>query len=141
VATEADGRPSNAVLDTKIDGLRGEVKALDRHLTAEIGRVAEAARLAVNESKAAVTKAETATERRLEALNELRSIVADYQTNLLPRQEANTRFTAIDAAISKLEKAVEKTTGVGVGLSTAGQILLGGVAILAVIASIYLGTR
>lgn len=133
--------PTNAVLDSKIDGLRTEVKALDRHLTAEIGRVAEAARLAVNESKAAVVKAETATERRLEALNELRSIVSDYQANLLPRAEATTRFSSIDAAINKLEKAVEKSAGVGAGLSTAGQAILGVVAVIAVIATIYFGTR
>ena len=133
--------PTNAVLDSKIDGVRNELKALDRHLSSEIRSVATAAKVAADESKAAVNKAETATEKRLEALNELRAIVTDYQARLLPRAEANTRFSAIDTAINKLEKAVEKSVGVGAGLSTAGQAILGLVAIFGLIASIYLGTR
>ena len=107
---------------------------LERHLTSKIEAVATASAIANEVAKQAVTKAEIAVERRLEALNELRELVGDYQRTLMPRAEATQRFTDIDAKIDKLETTVEARTAHSGGVASAmGWVIAAIAAIVAIL--------
>ncbi len=55
----------------------------------------------------AVSKAETAAEKRFESVNEFRSTLSDQQRNLMPRDEANIRFEALTHEIRGAQTILE----------------------------------
>ena len=82
----------------------------------------------------AVSKAETAAEKRFDAVNEFRSTLADQQRTLMPRVEAELHF----ARLATVEKAVGALQSRGSGVS-AGWGYAFGVAmfILAVVTVVW----
>lgn len=62
-------------------------------------------------TKEAVSKAEIASDKRFEGVNEFRAALADQQRTLMPRQEAELRFNAIDAHLSKLDAGSSERRG------------------------------
>jgi hypothetical protein len=71
----------------------------------------KAVNAALAAAKEAVVKAEAATERRLEALNELRSVVNDAVSLKFDKTEANLRFQTIDDKIADLARSRDTGTG------------------------------
>lgn len=65
-------------------------------------------------AKEAVTKAELATEKRMEGLNELRGVVTDISALQMPRAECEQRIAALDAAIDDLKERLNKTASLAV---------------------------
>ncbi len=63
--------------------------------------------LALAAADKAVTKAETATEKRFEGVNEFRQTLADQANTLLPRSEANNRFENLDMEIKRLGREIQ----------------------------------
>jgi phosphopantetheinyl transferase (holo-ACP synthase) len=61
---------------------------------------------ALNAAKEAVLKAEGASERRFEGVNEFRNTLADQQRTLMPRAEAELRMGSIETRVSELSKAI-----------------------------------
>jgi hypothetical protein len=64
--------------------------------------------LALAAADKAVTKAEIATEKRFEGVNEFRATLADQAARLMPREEASSKFSNIEKDISALEKDIQK---------------------------------
>jgi len=66
---------------------------------------------ALSAAKEAVVKAEVASEKRFEGVNEFRSTLADQQRTLIPRVEAELRLNALEGkfgeALHSLEKKVD----------------------------------
>jgi hypothetical protein len=60
---------------------------------------------ALNAAKEAVLKAEMASEKRFEGVNEFRQTLADQQRTLMPRAEAELRMGAIEARLESITKA------------------------------------
>ena len=60
--------------------------------------------LALAGSEKAVSKAETATEKRFDAVNEFRGTLSDQTATLLPRAEASARFAAYDGKFEDVKK-------------------------------------
>jgi hypothetical protein len=60
---------------------------------------------ALNAAKEAVLKAETASEKRFEGVNEFRGTLADQQRTLMPRAEAELRMSAMETQIATLARA------------------------------------
>jgi hypothetical protein len=54
----------------------------------------------------AVTKAEVATEKRFDSMNEFRGTLSDQAATLMPRAEALSRFKGYDEQISELKNDV-----------------------------------
>lgn len=74
-----------------------------------IGRVValkELVDLSTEMSKEAITKAEIASEKRFEGLNELRGAMSDQATSYLPRIEAEARFNSHYDKIDQIAAAV-----------------------------------
>jgi hypothetical protein len=63
--------------------------------------------LALTASKEAIGKAEGATEKRFDAVNEFRGTLSDQAATLLPRAEANSRFDNYDEKIENLDKRLQ----------------------------------
>lgn len=63
--------------------------------------------LALTASKEAISKAETATEKRFDAVNEFRGALSDQAAMLLPRAEANTKFENYDEKIANVQKEIQ----------------------------------
>jgi hypothetical protein len=107
-------------------------KALELGLVAQKSAV-DAALAAQN---AAVIKAESATERRFDGVNEFRATLADQQRTLIPRAEVEVIQKALDSRVEKLETALlmigAQRTGRldGWGYAVGAVGLFGGIAAL-----------
>ena len=75
----------------------------------------ESVKIAMEAADRAVTKAETAAEKRFEGVNEFRAQLADQQRTLMPRQEAEIRFAALADKIAILVNANTAQQARGIG--------------------------
>src|SRR6185369_2256230 len=79
---------------------------------------------ALASSEKAVTKAETAAEKRFESVNEFRNTLADQQRTLMPRAETEALFKVVNDKIAALGSTQIKSEGKGLGIAQAlGYIL------------------
>lgn len=86
----------------------------------------------------AVSKAEAASEKRFEAVNEFRAQLADLVARLLPRIEYDAAHAAVIERINALAARVDKTEGRSGGFNAGWGYLLGAAGIvLAFIGWIY----
>jgi len=85
----------------------------------------EATNLALTAADRAVTKAETAAEKRFEAVNEFRSTLADQQRTLMPRAETELLIRGVLERINKLEDSQMRRAAVGQGLHLGWVVLIG----------------
>jgi hypothetical protein len=107
----------------------------------------EAVRSALETSEKAITKAESATERRFEGVNEFRATLADQASTLLPRAEYNAQHSALEEKVNFFEKRLHEFQATilamqahGGGLKEAWGYIVAGSSALAALA-IYLITR
>jgi multidrug resistance efflux pump len=91
---------NNPTLREMIDLL---TKQTDLRYTERFDAQERAVTAALASAKEAVTKAEVATEKRLESLNELRQVVQDILNKTMPRVEAEQSFKSLQ---EKLDTAV-----------------------------------
>lgn len=63
--------------------------------------------LALSAADKAVTKAEVATEKRFEGVNEFRQTLADQAARLMPREEALSKFTTVEKDLNALTKEIQ----------------------------------
>jgi hypothetical protein len=82
-------------------------------LAAALGAAKEAVAAALQAAKEAVNKAEIATEKRFDAVNEFRSSLTDLTRTMMPRTEADGLIKAqadkIDVALARLDKSEGRT--------------------------------
>ena len=88
----------------QIDGVRELIGERDRLYTDRFNAQEKAVLAAMASAKEAVTKAEAATEKRFEGVNELRGMANDILTKTMTRIEAEAAFKAVEA---KLEAAIK----------------------------------
>ena len=85
-----------------------------------------AARIAVDAAlsaaKEAVLKAEGASEKRFEGVNEFRQTLADQQRTLMPRAEAELRMASLEYQIKEL-----KNSDIAFGANRSGMKQMGGI--------------
>ncbi len=97
-------------------------KALTDALLAQ-EKAVSAALLAAN---TAVGKAETANEKRLDAVNEFRGQLKDQAFTFLTRDAADARFSALVESISELKDRANRSEGRGAGAVALWGYLVGG---------------
>ncbi len=112
--------------------------------------------LALAAADKAVTKAEIATEKRFEGVNEFRHTLADQAARLMPREEAQSKLENITKEISTLDRAIQviresrsNVTGRDLQRDQSRQdestrhswmmpmVVIGGIAILNMIINVY----
>ncbi len=73
----------------------------------------------------AIDKAEAASEKRLDAVNEFRAQLKDQQTTLITRAEAEARFTAISDTLADIKERVTRFEGRVAGAASFWGIIVG----------------
>ncbi len=85
--------------------------------------------LAFAASEKAIVKAETATEKRFDGVNEFRGVLSDQATTLLPRIEYQVQHQALNDRLGLLTEIVTKLesrlTGKSEGIGIVGTVVLG----------------
>jgi hypothetical protein len=78
----------------------------------------------------AITKAEIATEKRLEALNELRGMVTDAQAMFASRNEMDISIAGLREALVEVKERLAQGAGKGSGYQASWTLLLGVIGML-----------
>jgi hypothetical protein len=78
----------------------------------------------------AATKAEVASEKRFDAVNEFRAQLADQASTFMPRAEAQVSLNALTDDIELLRTRLDKLEGRSTGVGWVGALVVGGVAVL-----------
>jgi len=102
-------------IDTLHEHLSVRLAEKDQRDQQRFDAQSQAIKDALQAAKEAVAKAETATERRFESVNEFRAQLADLVARLLPRTEYDAAQKAliekIDSVASRLDRAEGTKTG------------------------------
>lgn len=85
----------------------------------------------------AIQKADTATEKRLESVNEFRKSLNDQAEKLMPRQESQSLHAAARERIDSLASRLDKIEGQRSGVDASWIYLIGFIATLGTLVSIY----
>ncbi len=85
--------------------------------------------------KEAVNKAETATEKRFEAVNEFRSTLSDQQRTFIPRKEYEVSNCSLDAKVTEVVKKMDKIENMKQGGNVVLAYIISAISLLIAIAS------
>ncbi len=80
----------------------------------------EAVKSALETSEKAITKAESATERRFEGVNEFRQTLADQASTLMPRAEYNAQHKALEEKVAASENRINEIQTAQISLLARG---------------------
>lgn len=98
----------------------------------------KAVQAALLAAKEAVLKAENATEKRFESVNEFRQQLSDQTNTFLSRAEYNASHKALEDKMDALTDRFNKTEGRSGGLQAGWGYLIGAVGLAATIISVIL---
>jgi len=112
---------------------------LDR-LQIQIDAAKTATDMALNAAERAVAKAETASEKRFDSVNEFRQTLADQQINLMPRLEATALFKSLGDKVDLLTTSRDKFIGRDNGISALWAALVGAAGIVLAVLALILTT-
>lgn len=98
----------------------------------------KAVQAALLAAKEAVLKAETASEKRFESVNEFRGQLSDQTSTLMPRAESDTRYAAISEKVSDLTDRMNLMSGKSTGINAGWGYLAGVIGIIGTIVGIIL---
>lgn len=124
--------------DVEIAELRANLKSLreivderDRRYEDRFKATDDRTGLALTSSEKAVQKAEIATEKRFDSVNEFRGQLKDQAATLLPRSEADVKFNGFTKEIEELKKSMLTSQGRTSGFNASWGIAVS-VALLAI---------
>jgi hypothetical protein len=126
-----------ALLRESDDKTNARVDALQELLDRSISSLKEATRTAMCNSERAILKAEAAAEKRFDAVNEFRSVLADQQQKLLPRSEADIKFQSLANQMDQAIKHQALSQGLATGRKEMWGYLVGVVGLGLTIMSIF----
>lgn len=93
-------------LENEIHAVRKQIAESDRRYEQRFDGQEKATNLALQSAKEAVTKAEAATEKRFESVNEFRAALADQSNTLLTRNEYSTNHQNVIDKIDDVAKRI-----------------------------------
>ncbi len=122
-----DKQCSHAELKARIVGVEAHLAALrqvlderDARYTQRAASQDKAVSSALETSEKAIIKAESATERRFEGVNEFRQTLADQAATLMPRAEYTVQHDAVKAQIAASEKRINEIQSTQISLLARG---------------------
>lgn len=131
------------LLFTKVARLEERILALDRLTDEKFVTVeammtfqADKVALALAAADKAVTKAETANEKRFESVNEFRGTLADQAATLISRTEHDATVASLSEKLEDIKTRLDKSEGKGVGLNAGWLYLIGIIAALGTVISL-----
>lgn len=124
---ETEANISGWTVDTLRDHVNQMMSAHDRRYEQRFNAQEQAVKDALLAAKEAVIKAETATEKRFEGVNEFRGQLADQARDLMPRKESEESTRVVNEKIADLNTRVGKAEAKSAGLNQAWGVLIGAV--------------
>lgn len=103
---------------------RDQIIALDRRLTEQTTAQERANGIALAAAEKAVLKAEAASEKRFEGLNEFRQMLSDQAGTFIRRTEVEAIASSLSDAIARLERQDGNSVGRGAGADYAWRVIL-----------------
>jgi hypothetical protein len=124
-------------LEQRINALERLTDAKLANLSILIDAHAERVALALAAADKAVSKAESATEKRFESVNEFRQTLSDQTRSFISKVEFEAVRDTNAARIADLASRLDKTEGKAVGLNAGWVYLLGGLSVAATLVSLF----
>lgn len=132
-----EGDKQCRALEVRIDALEKMLNEREERTKERFAAMDKTVGAALSASDKAVSKAETATEKRFEGVNEFRQTLADQAGLLMPRAEYSVQYSGLLDRISLVERRIgsieDKGAGKSEGLNIVGQIMLGVVAFISAV--------
>src|SRR5260221_9850687 len=120
--------------------MRDECSVLKKYFDARLDTIERVANERFKYTEIAVQKAEIATEKRFESVNEFRKALSDQTNTFITRTEYNIQHQVVleklASLIDRFNIATGQDTGRTTNLSLIGNVILGFVAVLALIVSV-----
>lgn len=123
-----------------LNALEERVAALDRLMEAKfvtfqvlVSSQAEKVKLALDAADKAVSKAEQATEKRFESVNEFRASLADQSATLVTRTEFISKVEAVAEKLSDLTDRLNRAEGKGAGIGALWGWIIGAIGLLSTV--------
>lgn len=125
-----DGNDLKELFESQIANVNTLIDANDKNYNQRFENVIQATTAALNAADRAVNKAEFASEKRFDAVNEFRATLADQQRNLMPRNEVeilikglNEKIDSLNiTTISRQSKDTGQKEGIGIVALVAGVV-------------------
>jgi len=103
--------------DSRFDAINRMLDSAEESVKSELAAANLATQTSMESSEKAVLKAETAAEKRFEAVNEFRAQLADQQATLARKAEVEIRFSALEdklnRSIAQQQLAAGRESGIG----------------------------
>ncbi|MEU4335169.1 hypothetical protein AB0F59_11115 [Micromonospora lupini] len=125
-------------MEQRIDALERLIDAKLANITTKIDAQAAQVGLALASADKAVTKAEAATEKRFESVNEFRQTLSDQTKTFIARVEFEVVRDSHARQIADLASRLDKIEGKGVGLNAGWIYLVGGLTIAATVVGLVM---
>jgi hypothetical protein len=131
-SVQSSSADMNPLRETETSPYGWTLQTLFVHFNSLLVAQKEAIFLAQSAAAAAMIKAENATEKRFEGVNEFRLTLSDQQRAFIPRLEVENLYAAMNDRVTKLELRNQelnaRQSGIGVGWAyvVAGLGFLGG---------------
>ncbi len=146
---ETEKQVSGWTVDTSRQDLLRIINDLEKYVERRFTDQDKAVQAALLAAKEAVLKAETASEKRFESVNEFRKTLSDQTASFLPRPEydanhkaledkIDTKTKATDDKIQTLTDRLNVREGKSTGIATGWGYLLGGLGGIATIVGLIL---
>lgn len=105
---------------------RERIAALDRLMTQGFAAQERATQIALGAAEKAVVKAEAATEKRFDGVNEFRQALGDQAARLISRAEVDALLGGVNATLARLELAAAASAGRGLGAGSLWSLISAG---------------
>ncbi len=115
--SKEDGVGLRDLMKAQFDNLHTLIDANDKAYNQRFENNTEATKAALASADRAVIKAEAATEKRFDNVNEFRNTLADQQRTFIPRAEAQLSFEGIVGRLDKLETGQVANQNKGLGIN------------------------
>ncbi|KAB1938973.1 hypothetical protein F8271_17590 [Micromonospora sp. ALFpr18c] len=125
-------------MEQRLDALERLIDAKLAHVNTKIDAQAAQVGLALASADKAVTKSETATEKRFESVNEFRQALSDQTKTFIARVEFEVVRDSHAGLITDLASRMDKLEGKGVGLNAGWVYLVGGLTVVATVVGLVL---
>ena len=117
---KSDGVELKDLFQSQLEVLHTLIDANDKNYNQRFENVIQGTAQALAASDREVNKAEIASEKRFDAVNEFRATLADQQRNLMPRNEVEILIKGLNDKVDALNTSTitkqSLTTGQGIGV-------------------------
>jgi hypothetical protein len=126
----------DTILDERINAYNKQIEATKEHFNVILNERNEKLNLLFEQMNRAVSKAEAATERRFEAVNEFRAQLADQARAFMPRLEYEASYVNVDQRINNLKEKIDRIESTKQGGNATWTYVFASASLIALIISI-----